>query len=121
MAKKQTAPENASLTELVQGIVDDAEKLIGQHFDLLRHELRQEVERAESLAVSVGAGAGLLALGGVFAAHTAAHLLHRAGRLPLWASYGVVGGLLGASGLGLLANARRQGAALGAGVPQTAE
>jgi len=121
MAREQEAADEPGVTELAQGIVHDAETLIAQHFDLLRHEVGQELDRARAAAVSVGAGAGLLALGGVFAAHAAAHLLHRAGRLPLWASYGLVGGLLGAGGVGLLGRARSNAAGVNVGVPpQTA-
>ena len=88
--------------DLVGGPIADIEKLIGQHFDLLRTELQREMEKAGKAAATLGAGAGAAALGGLLGAMTLVHLLHDATRLPLWICYGAVGGLLGAAGSGLL-------------------
>jgi hypothetical protein len=102
MANHRTKASQGELPRLVGETITDFEKLIGQHFDLLRGELQQELEKAGRAAVSLGAGAGATTLGGVLGAMMLVHLLHDATRLPLWVCYGAVGGLLGAAGSGLL-------------------
>jgi uncharacterized membrane-anchored protein YitT (DUF2179 family) len=102
MAKHKKTAEEPDLAQVAGGIVNDAEQLIKQHFDLLRADVKQELGRAKTAAVSLGAGAGLAALGGTFAALTVVHLLHSSTRLPLWGCYGLVGGVLGGVGLSLL-------------------
>jgi hypothetical protein len=120
MGTMATAGE-PGVTELVEGILGDARRLLSQQIDLFKEEVREEVGRAAALAAEAGAGAGLASLGGVLAAHAAVHLLHRATRLPLWGCYGLVGGLLGAAGAGLLVNAKARAAGLRlAPPPQTA-
>jgi hypothetical protein len=117
MGRKAQAADELTSAELVEGIIADFQTLMHQHFDLLRQEVREEIDRGKAAVISLGAGAGLLALGGVLSAHLAVHLVHRATRLPLWASYGLVGGLLGGAGCGLLARARRQAAGVSLGLP----
>jgi hypothetical protein len=103
--KHQNEPD---VPTLVKDVVDDTQRLLGQQMDLLRSEVRQGLERARSAAVSLGTGAGLTAAGGLLSTFMLVHGLNRATRLPLWACYGVVGGLLGAAGLRLLAVGRRE-------------
>jgi hypothetical protein len=98
--------------ELVGLIARDAERLIGQHFDLLRSELRQDVREVRSAVASMGAGAGLVATGGVLGSLMLVHGLHRSTRLPLWGCYGLVGGLLTALGAGLVATGAQRAAGL---------
>ena len=109
-----------SVTELVEDVVDDARRLLTQQIDLFKQELREESGRVVRAAAEVGAGAGLVTLGGVLTAHAAVHLLHRSSRLPLWGCYGLVGGLLAAAGGGLLGRARAEAAGLKL-APQTTE
>jgi len=98
----RTADEEVDLASLAGNIVQDTGKLLGQQADLLRAEVGRELRRAGGAAASVAAGGGLVAAGGLMSALMAAHLLHRASRLPLWCCYGVVGGALGAAGAALL-------------------
>jgi len=100
--------DEPELTTLVKEIVHDSEALVGQQLRLLRSELQEEMLYVREAAVTLGAGAGLVATGGVFSALALVHALHRATRLPLWGCYGLVGGMLGAAGAGLLATGRRQ-------------
>jgi hypothetical protein len=105
----------------LRGVVRDAETLIGLQFDLLRSEVRQELRQARDAALSLGGGAAFIGTGGVLAAFAAVHALHRATRLPLWACYGAVGGLLGAAGAGLMAAGLHQAAGVRVVPPQTLE
>jgi hypothetical protein len=97
-----------SVPALARDIVQDAERLIVQQFDLLRSEVRQGLQQAGGTMLSLSAGAGLVAAGGMLATLMLVHGVQRATRLPLWSCYGLVGGALGAAGAALLANGRRQ-------------
>lgn len=108
MPRASKTTEVADLVSLTKGIVDDCEKLIAEHFELLRTEVRQELNHAKSAALRVGSGAGLIASGGVLTTFMAVHLLHKTTRLPLWGCYGLVAGTLGAAGVQLLASGRAE-------------
>jgi hypothetical protein len=79
MAKQQA---EAPLSSVAEGIVGDLQKLLGDHFRLLRAELKEDVGRLETGAISLGSGAGLTAVGGLLGTLALVHLLHSATRLP---------------------------------------
>src|SRR5205807_7770755 len=115
---QQTAP--SEISHLAEGALRDAEKLIGQHFDLLKTELKQELAKARDAAVGISAGAGAVAAGGSLGTLMVVHLLHRVSRLPLWACYGAVGGALGLIGAGLLTVSVKRAAGMNLVPRQTA-
>jgi len=100
--------EVGELTHLAGLIVRDSERLIHQHVDLLRSELRQGLSELPPAIASIGAGAGLIATGGVLGSLMLVHGLHRFTRIPLWGCYGLVGGLLASIGGGLVASGTRR-------------
>ena len=100
--------ESPNLVERLAPIVHDAERLVDLHAELLRSELQQSAARVMPALASIGAGAGLAAAGGLLGSLAVVHALHRTTRLPLWGCYGLVGGLLGAAGVGLLGSGGRQ-------------
>lgn len=105
--------ETAAATDtpaLINAIASDAERLVGQQLALLRAELREEFGEAVEAAIGVAGGVGLIATGGMLSAVMLVHALNRATRWPLWACYGAVAGVLGASGAGLVAAGRRKAA-----------
>jgi len=108
--KRREKRDEPDLTTLLKEIVEDSERLIEQQMRLLRAEVQEQLQRAEVAALSLGAGAGLVATGGAFSALMVVHALHKATRLPLWACYGLVGGTLGALGTSLLAAGRKEAA-----------
>ena len=112
MAGRSGDAEEPELPDLLKGIVEDAEALIGQQFDLLRAEVREEVGRLGGAAATVGTGAVLMATGGMLGVLMSVHALRKATGMPLWACYGVVGGLLGGAGVALVATGRRQAAGI---------
>ena len=119
MPTKPKASSGDQFTALAESVIRDVEKLIAEHVDLLRAEVRQDLRRAGTAAASLGAGAGLAALGGVMGTLMVVHLLHGATRLPLWTCYGLVGGALGAGGAALLATGAREVAELARVAPET--
>jgi hypothetical protein len=120
MPPEPKAPSGEQFASLAEGVLTDVQKLIADHIDLLRAEVRQDLRRAGTAAASLGTGAGLAALGGIMGTLMVVHLLHRATRLPLWTCYGLVGGALGVGGAALLSSAAREVAQLGRVAPQTA-
>src|SRR5437879_945908 len=103
-------PENrietppASVSSLVGGIITDAQQLIRQELALAKREMQEEVNKAKTAAVSLAAGGALALLGGVLLCLMVVYLLHwltntTNEHFPLWACYGVVGGLLALVGL----------------------
>jgi hypothetical protein len=108
VGKKSPKTGEADVPTLLKELIQDAEKLIGQHFQLFRSEVLQELDRAKNAALSMGAGGGLVAAGGVLSTLMVVHALHEATGLPLWSCYGLVGGLLGGVGAALLARGRKE-------------
>ena len=108
-------PDDANdgdLGDLLGAVLRDAEALAGQHVALLRAELRHELVEAGLAAASVGVGASLTAAAGVLGSLMLVHKLHDSTRVPLWGCYGLVGGALGAVGVGLLASGLGRAAAV---------
>jgi hypothetical protein len=91
-----------TVTQLLTGLMQDAQKLLRQEVALATHELRLELRNTIRAVMSLGIGIGLAAIGGWLLILMLVHLLHALTALPLWACDGIVGGLLAAGGMGLL-------------------
>jgi hypothetical protein len=98
----------SKVSEAAESVAHDAERLAILHVDLLRSELKQAAGDASPALVSLGAGAGLAAAGGLLGSLALVHGLQRATRMPLWTCYGLVGGVLGAVGVGLMGSGGRK-------------
>lgn len=94
------------LMNLLTGILDDAKILMRQEAQLLRDEVKLELSKAGRAASGFGIGAVLGAVGALFLLLMLVHGLHEWTGLPLWGSYGVVGGMLAGVGLTLILRAR---------------
>ena len=110
MSRDAASAELQELAGLVHAIADDVERLLAQHAALAREELRDGLGRAPAAVAALGAGAGLVATGGVLGTLMLVHALHRATRIPLWGCYGLVGGAFAAAGCGLVAAGTRRAA-----------
>lgn len=110
MAQDLPSQKSDDVFELLGRIVHDTEQLFDQHRELARSEFRQGLREVPTAAVSIAAGAGLLATGGVMGSLMLVHGLHRSTRVPLWGCYGLVGGLLATLGAGLLRSGTRRAA-----------
>jgi Putative Actinobacterial Holin-X, holin superfamily III len=82
-----------SVTELLTGLVNDAKVLLQQEVALAKHELRAELRQIILAMMSLGIGGGIAAIGGFLLILMLVHLLQALTALPLWACYGIVGGL----------------------------
>jgi hypothetical protein len=112
MARDAASGELQELAGLVQAIAGDVERLVAQHAVLAREELRDGLGRAPAAVAALGAGAGLVAAGGVLGTLMLVHGLHRSTRIPLWGCYGLVGGALAAAGCGLVVAGTRRAAGI---------
>lgn len=94
---------NESVTGLVTGIIHDAQELFKQQIALLKHEVREDVRRTAVASLALAAGALVLALGALLLVVMLPLLLsYLVPTLPLWASFGIVGGAIAVVGLVLL-------------------
>jgi hypothetical protein len=55
-----------TLTELVSGIADDAQRLIHQQYQMLRAEIKEDVRRTKSALAYMGFGIGASLVGALF-------------------------------------------------------
>jgi hypothetical protein len=94
--------EKHNLGEIVAPIAGDVGKITSLHGELLRSEVKQSFDEAIPALVGFAAGAGLALAGGLLGSLALVHGLHRSTRLPIWGCYGLVGGMLGVTGVGLM-------------------
>jgi len=88
-------PPERSVTTLVSGIIADAQQLIQQQFTMFRQEIRDDLRKAKEGALSLAAGVGISLAGGVLLLLMLPLLLNWAApELPLWACFGILGGVL---------------------------
>lgn len=81
-----------SVTELVSGIVSDAERLFKQQLEMVRAEFKEDMRRTRNVVLAFAVGAVLLAVGVVMLIVAGAHLLHEQTQLPMSASWAIIGG-----------------------------
>jgi Putative Actinobacterial Holin-X, holin superfamily III len=117
------APSNSepSLAQLLTGIVNDAKELMRQELALAKHEIREDLRRTKAAMLSLGIGIGVAAIGGLLLILMLVHLLNALAGLPLWACYGIVGGLFLFIGGVLLLIAKNTIARIDVVPPQTVE
>ncbi len=107
ITEQQTpAQTNGSLglTPLITGIINDGQQLIRQQLTLFQTELKGDLSRTKDAAVPLGIGLFVSHIAGVLVFLMLVHLLDwlYGPRLPLFASYGIVGGILALVGGGLV-------------------
>jgi F0F1-type ATP synthase assembly protein I len=108
MENQLHAGPDTSMTSLVTGIITDAQDLIKQQLDLVRHEIREDVRKAKEAAASLALGLGIAAVGAILFGTMFVYLLHEVAGLRLWASFGIVGGIMLGVGLVLTYLAKKE-------------
>lgn len=81
-------------SSLISGILRDAKDLVIQGAALAKLEVKDELRKAKSAAIAAGIGLGTAAIGGILLILMVVHLLAASTEIPLWGSYGIVGGVL---------------------------
>ena len=106
MADMWTERKGPSFAALLDGLWQDLKTLAAQEVRLATHEVRQELGKAKSAAVSLAIGIGLVAVGGLLLILMLVHLLQALTDLPLWACYAIVGGAIAGTGAWLVIKAK---------------
>jgi hypothetical protein len=95
-------PES-SVTELVSGIISDAQTLFKQQIEMLKHEVKEDMRKAREASLMVGLGAGIGGVGAILLAHMLSLLTNWAfPNVPLWVCYGIWGAVTLVIGAGLV-------------------
>ena len=106
MTTLEDAPPTANaapgpITHLVSGILDDAKSLAQQQLAMFKSELREDFHTSIR-ASQLGGASIVFTTTGVLALVTAiVYLLHEQLHLSLWASWGIIGSVFTALGIGL--------------------
>ena len=103
-------PAEGTVTSLLGGIVNDAQELIKQQLQLFKHELKDDMTRAQEALPSLGAGVAIAVAAIFMLGLTVAHLLNWAfteQHLPLWVCYAIVTVVFGGVGVALLYFAKK--------------
>ena len=98
----------ASVISLVRGIINDAKELVFAQYEYRKYQTLQQAAKAKTLAIWLGLGVVLTAVGGFLIILMAVHLLHTFTDLPLWGSYGIVGTILLIIGVVFLYSGKRR-------------
>lgn len=81
------------VTKLVGGIIEDIQELFKSQLDLFRAEIQDDMRRTKEAGTLVIAGVLVLLLGSIFLGLMVVYLLSwQFPELPLWGSFGIVGG-----------------------------
>ncbi len=96
--------QQQSVTTLVSGILQDAQELLKQQFELLKCEVREDVRKARAALHLLAIAAGVALVGGVLLGLGMAMGLQAAvPDLPLWACFAIFGAIFLAVGGGIYA------------------
>jgi len=120
-----------SMASLASGIVSDFQDLLKHQMELTRREIKAEIRESKEAAVFMSLG-GALCFVGVFAlCWMLVHLLHWLGapagttidssRLPLWASFAIVGSSFLIAGGAAIIAAKKKLNAIGTPLHETAQ
>jgi VIT1/CCC1 family predicted Fe2+/Mn2+ transporter len=99
---------DTSMSQLLSGIVGDAQTLVRQEISLARQEVREELATAKSAGIKLGIAGGVLAIGGLLLVLTLAQGIADLFNWPVWAGYGLVGVILAVVGYVLLSRGQKQ-------------
>jgi uncharacterized membrane protein YqjE len=96
MATDVQNPENASVTALAAGVVEDAHTLLRQQLELFRSELRQDLRQSREMASSMIVGLILALVAAGLLTTMLVYLVHYWTNWHLAGCYALVGGLVAA-------------------------
>lgn len=80
-----------TVTALVSGIVDDAQRLLAQQVQMLKAEVKEDFRRSKRAAEFGAAGVVLLTVGFLGLVFALAHYLNEVHHYSLWSSFVITG------------------------------
>jgi len=92
---------NGTLTSLVSGILDDAQKLVRQQFEMLKAEVQEDIQKTKRAAEYGGLGVVLLTVGFLGLVSAIAFFLHEEFQFTMWASWAITSGVFIVLGIAL--------------------
>jgi len=95
----EPASPASPITELVSGILNDAQKLGRQQIDMLKAEFKEDLARTKRAIVFGGLGIVLLSVGGLTFVFFLVELLHEQAGFKMWSSCLIIGGVLLSGGV----------------------
>jgi len=105
-----TPGREPTLTELVSGIADDAQRLIHQQYQMLRAEIKEDMRRTKSALAYMGFGIGASIIGALFLVVALPLLINDLLDVVTtrpWIGWAIIGGVMLVLGLiGLFAGRR---------------
>jgi MFS-type transporter involved in bile tolerance (Atg22 family) len=103
MSQELHTESEASATQLLSGILADAQDLLRQQLALFRAEVREDIHKTKQAVYFLVGGLIIVHAAAIVLCFTAVYALAQANiSWPLWISFGIVGGVLAIVG-GVLA------------------
>jgi hypothetical protein len=99
---------DGSVSQLISGIVGDAQVLVRQEIALARQEISEELSNAKQAGIKLGIAGGVLAIGGLLLLLALAQGVADLLNWPIWAGYALVGVVLAIVGYFLFSSAQKQ-------------
>lgn len=100
------ATNGSTVTELVGGIINDAQHLFRQQVEMLKSEFHEDLRRTKQATMFGGLGIVALTVGALGMVFCVVYLLHEHYHISMAASWGIIGGLFLAAGVVLVLAAR---------------
>jgi hypothetical protein len=98
-APAEPVAPTGSVTELVSGIIHDAQTLFKQQAEMLKAEVREDFKKSKRAAEYGAVGIVCTTVGVLGLITAAAYFLHEHYAFKMWASWGIVGGILAVIGV----------------------
>jgi uncharacterized membrane protein YqjE len=90
-ATASPAAATGTITNLISGILDDGKTLAKQQMEMLKSEVREDIQKS-IMAAQFGAVAAVFSTVGILGLITAiAYVLHEQAGLKMWVSWGIIG------------------------------
>ena len=100
--------QETSVSQLISGIVGDAQELVRKEITLARHEIREEIGNAKDAGIKLGIAGAVLAIGGLLVILALAQGIADLFNWPTWAGYALVGVVLAIVGGVLFSSAQKK-------------
>ncbi len=121
MASGLQKASKPSVTLLVHELINNTKQLLLRELELAKHEIGEGLRKTKSVATSLGIGIAVAGIGIILLVLMLVHLLHAVTDIPLWGSYGIVGGLLTILAGGVLYMAKKKAGEISLAPEQTVE
>lgn len=118
-SEHKAAPADPSIASLLSGVVNDVQRLLKQHMELFRHEIREDINKTKRGVVAFAVAGVLALIGAAFLLTFLIGLLAWAvPAIPWWGWAGILGAVAAMSALGLVMAGKKSITSIG--VDQTA-